>query len=1245
MATIESIKQRILQLDAGSFQNLCDSYLYKIGYPNIVSLGSEAGSRKTTPGTPDTYFYTSDGRYVFVEYTTQKENLVSKIKDDIKKCLEVSKTGITHDKISEIIYCHTSSNIKPSQDNELRTLCEDVGINLILIGIDQLAGELYLYHHSIVHDFLDISISTHQIQSCDDFIKQYNYNRMAAPIDTTFLFRDKEIDMIHDAYQKADVVILNGVAGAGKTRLALHYAKTHSETYNEKFYCIHSNALPIYEDLKLLIGIPGNYFLVIDDANQLSGLQHVIRCTTMKPEGYNVKMLITVRDYAIQKVINNVREIAPYEIINIGIFTDDEINKLLENALGITNPDYQERIIRIAEGNARIAILAGKLACNSNRLDSINDVSQLYEDYYYISLQENQLLNNDVMCITAGMIAFLEAIHLDYIDSFMPILLEKGLTRDIFIENIRSLHEKEIVDICNDKAVRFSEQCLSNYLLKYVFFDKKLLNLSSILKACFQNYKERTISSINTLLNIFRNELLYQFVENEIKTLWEELSLEKSLYFFEFVKVFFRINPTEALLLLQEKIELENSVNVKISDIDTETGKNYKNITNDIIKILGGFADMVDLPTALDLFFQYYLKRPDLYMQFYHAANQYYGIKKASIHHKFYTQISFFEKLKEYSDDWTQESIVILFFELASEFLSLCFHPMEEGRKHTFNMYTIPITLYEGTEKYRGLVWDYLYTLSKIDRYRDRILKILNSYGRPHIEEANNSVMKFDLTYIKLILEFTFPASELRNCLLVDRLMQIFARMGIDCESLFAEYFVCDFFHLYRLLKGPSYNKEVGFNELRRLKEQAIKQCISNYDLIMFKRLIDVCYEINDINDRSAREIIEGLRVAFDTISERHELYFEVIEYYIQKGTPLNLHPSHIINNLFLLDSKLYYIICKYEYSQKNEWIYAYYHELPKMLITERHLQGLYEFLTDTSDGTITSSSFRDVDFLENYSAIDKDAFAKGCEIILAKIEYSPFIAHIYFDSLFNIFHNTPQALIQKFSGDLELLEKIYCAMLLYDNQHDYDGIFLKEIYLYRPSILDKYIDYLIKKDSTFSDYTEKNHCLFSLDKFQEIFDIIFEQLVKGCQFPTMSVPYFLESLLLPVQDNQELLNKQDIWIRHCIQFFYNDTIKMYCLFSIISKLINDRKKDYICLFLEYNQSFEDFKEIPLTPTTCSWSGSAIPMYSAWIEFIELLLPNFIGLKWIKHKNYLETEISYLKRQIKSEQIEEILRG
>ena len=1247
MANIESIKQKILQLDAGSFQNLCDSYLYKIGYPNIVSLGGEAGTRKTTPGTPDTYFIASNEKYVFVEYTTQKTSLFAKIKDDLEKCLDTSKTGVPHDKISEIIYCHTSSNLTPFQDSEVKALCENIGIKLTVIGIDKLAEDIYLFHHNLSRDFLGISISTGQIQSYDDFINSYNSNRMAAPIDTKFLFREKEFKDIGDAYLKADVVILNGPAGTGKTRLALHYVKNRPDINNEKVYCIHSNALPIYEDLKLFIDNPGNYFLFIDDANQLSGLQHIIRYAGMKSEGYNVKILITVRDYALQKVIKDVREITSYEIVNINVFSDDEIKKLLETSLGILNQDYQERIIRIAEGNARIAILAGKVACNSNRLDSINDVSQLYEDYYGSTLEDNQLLVNKNMCITAGIVAFLEAIHLEHMDAFLPILNEKGLNRDDFIENIRMLHELEIVDICNDKAVRFSDQCLSNYLLKYVFFDKKLLSLSKMIKACFQSYRERTISSVNTLLNIFRNETLFSFVEKEIKLLWDELSTEKSQDFFEFAKVFFRVNPTETLLILQDKIEAEKRVICEWSDIDIEKGKNYQSVTSDIIKILGGFADMTDLPTACDLFFQYYFKRPDLYMEFYHAVNLYFGVDKDSVRYDFYTQVTFFEKMKEYSDDWKQESVAVLFLQIAEEFLKLHFSPAEGGRKNTLTIYQIPLVMSEGVEKYRKLIWESLCSLCESEKYTAKVRKVLSSYGGT-IEDISIPILQFDLKYIESILESYFLPDELGNCLLVSKIMHVFSCMNISCESVFAKYFAGECFQLFSLLKGPDYTEKVDYEECQQLKQQAINQYVSCCDLEMFKRLIDVCNDISEFDDHTSWEVGEGLGMAFDTISLKKDCYVDAIKYYIEKDTPNNLHPYHLIDILFSLlsDLEVYQIIASEEYSQKNAWLYAYYHELPSELITQKHLCGLYSFLKDTSDKDITSSSMRDVDFLEKYNVIDKQALIKGSKIILAKMEYSPFIVHIYFDLLFNNYHNTPQEVIQKYNCDLELLEDIYCAMLSHDNHSDYNGHFLKEIYLVRPSILDKYISYLINKnESSFSDHQERHRCFFDLDDFIEIYNKIFEQLLENCRFPRMSVPYFLESLLLPTQNKQNLLGRQDEWIRQCIQLFSNDETKMYCLFSVISKLEIERKKEYILLFLENNPLFEDFKRIPLIPTSWSWSGSAVPMYSAWIESLESLLSSFIGLKWIKHKKYIETQIAYLKERIESEQIDEILRG
>ena len=189
MSKLESIKGKILELEAGIFQNLCNAYLSRIGYPNIVALGSQAGTNKTTPGTPDTYFPNNNDKYIFVEYTVQQDSIFNKLSDDIDKCLDEEKTHIPISSISEIICCFTSSNLKPSDYDTLIKKCNDKGISLNLIGIDKLADELYRNHKALVKEYLGISIDTEQILDMESFICSYNRGLMFAPLDTKFLFR------------------------------------------------------------------------------------------------------------------------------------------------------------------------------------------------------------------------------------------------------------------------------------------------------------------------------------------------------------------------------------------------------------------------------------------------------------------------------------------------------------------------------------------------------------------------------------------------------------------------------------------------------------------------------------------------------------------------------------------------------------------------------------------------------------------------------------------------------------------------------------------------------------------------------------------------------------------------------------------------------------------------------------------------------------------------------------------------
>src|SRR5690606_5947506 len=99
------------------------------------------------------------------------------------------------------------------------------------------------------------------------------------------------------------------------------------------------------------------------------------------------------------------------EIYTISTFTDEEIAKLLESNLNILNSAYIEKIVRIAEGNARLAIIAGKLAKETQSLSSINDATQLYEGYYGKFIQGNVFEQNRELGAVAGIIAFLTAIN------------------------------------------------------------------------------------------------------------------------------------------------------------------------------------------------------------------------------------------------------------------------------------------------------------------------------------------------------------------------------------------------------------------------------------------------------------------------------------------------------------------------------------------------------------------------------------------------------------------------------------------------------------------------------------------------------------------------------------------------------------------------------------------------------------------------------------------------------------------
>ena len=1203
-----------------------------------------AGAEKTTPGTPDTYVSLADGRYTFVEYTTQQESLPRKIKDDIDKCLDESKTHVSCDLIEKIIYIHNSSNIQAKDDHELKEYCNSHGIPLVIIGIDDLAYDLMQHYPSIVYDYLRIPLSTNQVQNIDDFIEQYDRNKTAAPLDTSFLFREKEMEQVDEKLKITDMIVITGPAGTGKTRFALEFARKHAHEHSEEIVCIHNLSLRIYEDLHMALEDPGNYFLIIDDANQISNFAMIVDLLNALPDDHSYKVLITVRDYAKSQVMETLANKAHYDSIELHTLTDNEISELVKQHFGILNQKYLDRIAEISDGNPRIAMLAGKIALETNQLDSIKDVSTLYDTYYGAALRESSIPEDSIRLICAGIVAFLGVIHLDHIDPIYTMLDAKGITKDQFKAAMYELHSAELVDIYYDTAVRISDQCFADYILKYVYYDKKLIPLGEMILTCLKPYHGHTMRTINTLYGKYQSDDMHAFLDEEIKKVWYQLKDEKSGMFWDFLMAFFPINPVDTLLILKERIDNAECVPIPVSQIDTEKGKNNVSITDDYITILGGFSGMTNLEAALDLFFAYYLKRPDLYMQFYHASCNSYGIKKDSHEIGYYTQLHYVQKSIQYSDNWRNDYITILFLEVMQEYLKLHFEPIENGKKDSIVMYQIPLYPSEAATNYRNLIWPQLISIASMNKHIDRLKELLKNYGQ-RAEACSFDVVKGDAPYITELIHLVFSTEHLPDCLSVNAISKKLKRAGIDTSGL--EVFLSgDKMKKYRILVGPDWRGEISFDEMREIHRQSIASYFSSTDnkVKAFESLYRIYLELqpqdysaNTGIDYALKELVPDpkgfIRVATNIISHKDSagiaFSYTIVEILFQLMSPAEV--KHIIDS--------------HSGSQRDSWMYVYYMEMPAGKIDDEIVQGMYDFLQEEQMDTSKGIPMRSHRFLEKYSAVDSKAIVKATEIIYSKHMQQPNLVISYFGGMF--IDKNLSAIMDAYADNVQLLCDLYLFLYVSGHNLDHNGVYLCELQKNNPGMSGALAEAIIKyyRHNAYGNADTRFCALFFTERYIESISGIVDKIIEQIESSDIYVPDALSAFLLVPQEKQEIIPLQKEWLLFYIKHNAMDNGKMSYVFRNVANHRFDMMKDCVAAFIERNKDYDAFKALTITPTSYEAYGSFVPYYSKCIAVLESMLPLFTGIDTIQHQYAIEQGIERYKGRIRDEQISNIITG
>ena len=1240
MSNITDVKRRIIELGPAEFQEFCDSFLHKKGYGFVLGYGMQSGTGQTTIGNPDTYFRKENGKYYFVAYTTQKQNIYTKLLEDINKCLDVEKTGVQVEDIEEIICCHTSSNLSAGNDQKLYDYCKNKGIKLTIYGVDEIANQVCSQYRSLIKDGLGLSIDTNQILSFDDFINQYDANGMSAPLSTSFQYRTKEKDEITEALDEKSVVIITGKAGVGKTRLVLESIKEYAFKNGYKLFCVKSNNLGIYEDLVSATEQPSRYLFFIDDANELAELNLILGYITKKYLGFNVKIIATVRDYVKANVISEVKKYEIPKIIEVMPFTDEEIKGFIGENLGIKNPEYVNKIVAIAEGNPRIAYMAGKLAKEKNNISAISDVSQLYEAYYRKYVDES--IGEDInLCFTAGILAIVNAVVLDNFVFFKELLENQGIDEEEFKNSIIQLAKLEVVEIQLDKVATLADQCFANYMLYYVFFQKKIISLGDVLEIGYKYFKNGVIRSVNTILEIFETEETRNYCKQEVLRAWKNLEKCKDINYTRFVQDFHVFNPEAGFLIAKGIID-----SLRYEEFDAKTvdfKQNIFNVNEEPLRLLEGYNRSNYIDYVIDLLIDYCEKSKEMLVTGYKWLENNYGINIDSYKYGYYTQIKVGENLYNAAKEGKLVAMA-LGGQWAKYALNFVFRPTKFERDNKILIYNYEIKKTPGVEEYRQKCWEILLLLASKTEWQNVVTQGINHYSKILSGLNESSIFELDKKFVEECLD-ALDNNDLSFLIGVEKLFLNVEKLGVNFDKKWKANFKGKKWELYKLLEEDYIHSELEYKDYIKYREERIieyaKQLTKNNisDLVRYSNEILAELPI----DHNSYSINRGIELIIQQLD--NECLYEFLNVFIEKGSNLSINALTVLGPLNENgDSEILLSILKEkEFPQKNEWLFAFFESLPKYAVNEYYYNEFIIFLESDTDKGITSSGYRRLRVLDKFIIINPNIYPIACSIIYAKTKYNSFMVEIYFDILFNDNVYSPYELIKLFESNLELLKDIYFWSLSMGRLVDYDGAFLSVFIEIDESWLSKYSElFWDNKINNLNEDYNRNRVLWESGKYIEYFDSIFDNFPNDIIYKRSNVVKFSEMLLISSGDDVVKKHQQE-WLKYqIIKNAHSEKIKV--LFDIVLELNEEIRRLAIEVFLNNNDDYELFKELNLLPMHWSGTNSLVPAYQKQIDFLVSLYPYVNGVKFLKHKMRIQELIDYLKEMIKNEEVEAICR-
>lgn len=1238
MSRINDIESRLKQLEGGKFQNLCNELLYALEYGKITNSGGEIATDKTIKGTPDAYILQSNGKLIFIEYTVQQKRVFEKFEDDINKCLDESKTKVSLDNIEKIIIMYNSI-LSVDKLKSLEKMCTSRNIKFEHFDISNMAQYINNQCAYLAKEYLEVPLDSGQMLNISKFIQYNDNNSISTPLGIQIYNRETQLIEILNELEKKNSIILSGKAGVGKTRLSLEVCKEYKKKYqNCIIWCIKNNGQNLYEDIKRNITNKGRYLIFIDDANQTYSLDIILSRLNEKEDLSDIKIIATVRDYALKNVVETFQKYTNPKRIKIENLEDETIRKVAEEHFNIKHPIYLERIQEISKGNARIAVMASKVAAETNKYESIQDVSRILEEYYMGTKKEINILDDSNILKTIGLICFLNIINLQDKSNIEKMCNIANIKEEEFKNAIFKLHILEIVDIYENQVVKISDQVLMVYLFKLVFIEKELLDYSKCLYAYFPKLKRRVIELLNAVYTYYNNDDVIIFFNKNINIVWDKMSKSNDCRFNDFMLTFCSVRELETLLYIKRYIEkLVPKYGVQISyDIKK---KGYDDLNIEIVTLVH-YKHSDSFNDALSLICEYLDKIPEDFRKIYYLLIDGLGIDKYSYYQDYSIQIKVVNEVIKYSKEWSDNKFTMLFLRLAQKFLQFRFEPIENKGNSKIILYDIGISATKGSYKFRNIIWSSLVELIRIKKYRKDVVEVLDSYSRQRFfyKEIDTEILINDSKKIKKIINEELIYINFKECVIADKILNNINRYCDELKNIkIQDIYKNEEFEVYKVLKKKRFLKDFNYEQEQELRKIHLQDYVYNFNSDDFNSLFIKC---KDFNSSEEYEILQSLRIILTSIKD-DKIFNNVVELYIKNNTPFNVHPKDLINRLIEVRglAETENLIRNYEYDTKSDWLFYFFEAIPESCVNKEYLNKIIDYFTNDY-GDLHGWS-HDLQFLQLYKKLEPNIVGIVISKIVDRFNEDSFRFRINLESLFNHNTNIYKEFIQINKNNIEIFKSAYINMLLISNASiDYNCEILKDLIKLDNMFLNKILNIII--ENRLIDEIELSF-VWDLDEYSKIVNSCFDYLERSsCLY--YYILKCIKNIFSIDKNNKEILIKQDLWLRNYIENNAFDDNKMNNIFKLICNFTESRRIDYILVLMKINSSINLFNKINIEPTTISWSGSEVPIISKRIQYYEKIIKSLNGITYIEHRSYLEDLNRRLKVRIEKVKIEEFLR-